>query len=144
MGGLVFASSPWQSMVMESSSHAPQKNNQQSGSLRNFNVLIAEDYAFMADLMASMLREFGVGKIMMAENGEDAMDLIRFAGAVRGPNDRPIDIVLTDWLMPKMNGVELLNWIRNNDKDSIKFLPVVLVSAYTSESVVTTARMKPS
>ena len=109
------------------------------GSLKNFTILIADDFHFMADLLSSMLREFGVGKILLAENGEDAKDLIRY-NASGGSDTKPMDIVLTDWLMPQMNGVELLKWIRSSEKDNIRFLPVVLVSAYTSEEVVSVAR----
>ncbi|MAQ70950.1 MAG: response regulator [Alphaproteobacteria bacterium] len=109
------------------------------GTLRNFTVLVVEDYGFMADLISSMLREFGIGKILIAENGEDAKDLIRF-NASGSSDTKPMDIVLTDWLMPEVSGVELLKWIRSSEKDNIRFLPVVLLSAYTSEKVVSVAR----
>lgn len=60
--------------------------------------------------------------------------------AKKSSDIKGIDIVLTDWLMPDGSGVELLEWIRSHDADNIKFLPVLLLSAYTTQKVVTTAR----
>ena len=51
-----------------------------------------------------------------------------------------VDIVLTDWLMPKGPGEDLLRWIRGSDRDSIRFLPVIVISGYTTEYIATTAR----
>ncbi len=51
-----------------------------------------------------------------------------------------IDIVLTDWLMPNGSGKELLQWIRYNDKDAIRFLPVIVVSGFTTETVTNKTR----
>ncbi len=51
-----------------------------------------------------------------------------------------IDIVVTDWLMPAGSGKELLQWIRSQKDDVIRFLPVMVVSAYTTEKIVHYAR----
>ncbi len=108
-------------------------------SLHQFRILVADDFGFMADLMSSMLREFGVGSMMIAESGNDAMDLLRIANADAGSRNH-VDIALVDWLMPNGNGIDLLHWIRTHKKPSIKFLPVIFISAYTSEDVVIAAR----
>ena len=113
-------------------------NKRKSYSLASFRILVVEDYPFMADLLASMAREFGVGHILVANSGNEAKEMIMmFNSDPRGNN---IDLVITDWLMPDGDGKELLQWIRDSKKDMIKFLPVILCSAYTSESVVITGR----
>ena len=114
----------------------PQK---QAYSLAQFNIMIVEDYPFMSELIRGMLREFGVGKLYVSETIEQARDLLNLHNA--GPVKRnAVDIVLVDWLMPNGSGADLLHWIRNHKKDSIKFMPTILCSAYASEDLVTKAR----
>lgn len=111
-----------------------------NGSLKGISVLLVEDFPFMRDLLSGILRDLGVGRIVTAENGEDAKDLLRFSFSGSGGGVQQIDMVLVDWLMPVCNGVELLQWIRGNKNAQIQFLPVILVSANTSESVVKASR----
>ncbi len=93
----------------------------------------------MVDLMTSMLREFGVGHIVHAASGNQGREMIALHNASDDPRNR-IDVVLLDWLMPDGDGLELLKWIREHSKDSIRFMPAVLCSAYASEDVVTVGR----
>ncbi|QQG35148.1 MAG: response regulator [Micavibrio aeruginosavorus] len=108
-------------------------------SLGAFRILIVEDYPFMADLMSTMLREFGVGNIIQASSGTEGKEMISLFNSDENARNK-IDIVLLDWLMPEGDGLDLLRWIRGHKKDSIKFLPSVLCSAYTSEAVVSAGR----
>jgi two-component system chemotaxis response regulator CheY len=107
-------------------------------SLRNFRVLIVEDYEFMADLMVSMLREVGVGHIMHAIDAREAQEMLLLFNSDRGQS--PIDVVVTDWLMPGGDGLGLLRWMRDHRFNGIKFMPAVLCSAYVSEETVNAAR----
>jgi len=93
----------------------------------------------MADLMSSMLREFGVGNIVQASSGNEGKEMIALFNSDDTSRNK-IDVVLMDWLMPDGDGLELLQWIRKHKKDSIRFLPTVLCSAYASEDVVTVGR----
>ena len=76
----------------------------------------------------------GVNQIFKAENGLVAKDRILNYNAVSSSSN--IDVVILDWLMPEMNGQELLHWIRSHKSDSIRFLPVIICSAYTSREMV--------
>ena len=117
--------------------------NRKTYSLKHFSVLLVEDYEFMGNLVACMLKEFGVGNIMTCSNAMEARDLITLSMASSGGMGvKGIDMVLTDWLMPEGSGPDLLKWVRNHKKDSIRFMPVVLLSAYASEKIVTVARDK--
>lgn len=108
-------------------------------SLSGFRILVVEDYPFMADLLSSMAREFGVGNILVADSGNEAREMIMmFNSDTRATGH--IDLVITDWLMPDGDGKDLIKWIRNSKKDSIRFMPVILCSAYTSEDIVIAAR----
>jgi CheY-like chemotaxis protein len=109
--------------------------------LKNINVLLVEDSRAMQTLIASMLRSFGVGDVLVCEGAHEAIGILTITQARKKSSDiKGIDIVLTDWLMPQGSGVELLEWIRSHEADNIKFLPVLLLSAYTTQKVIATAR----
>jgi CheY-like chemotaxis protein len=89
-----------------------------------------------------MLKVFGVGDIMVCEGGDEAIDLLTITQA-RTKGSRyinKVDIVLSDWLMNKGSGQDLLKWIRNHERDSVRFLPVVVVSGYTTQIITNSAR----
>ncbi len=109
--------------------------------LSNFTILVVEDSSYMQDLVTSMLKTFGVGDILNCSDANEAIELLTVTQArTKSRYINNIDIVLTDWLMPKGSGEELLKWIRNNDKDSIRFLPVVVISGYTTIKVTNETR----
>ena len=110
--------------------------------LSNFTVLIVEDSLYMQSLMAQMLKAFGVGDILACESAKEAIDLLSVLQASKKSRYlSTVDIVLMDWLMPKGgSGEQLLQWIRGHERDSIRFLPVIVVSGYTTEYLTSTAR----
>lgn len=109
--------------------------------LSNLTIMIVEDSYYMQSLMTQMLKVFGVGGIVVAASAEEAIDLLTVMQATkRSKLIQSVDIVLTDWLMPKGSGEDLLKWIRSNDRDTIRFLPVIVVSAYTTEFIASRSR----
>ena len=109
--------------------------------LHNFTVLLAEDSVYMQTLVSEMLRVFGVGDILTCSDAKEAIDLLTIAQArTSSRHISKIDILLTDWLMPNGNGQELLNWVRTHENDSIRFLPVIVVSGFTTEKVTNDTR----
>lgn len=117
------------------------KKKPQPYDLSNFTILIVEDSEYMQSLMASMLKVFGVGDILACANANEAIELLTIMQASRKSRYMgKIDIVLTDWLMPKGSGEDLLQWIRTHDKDSVRFMPVIVISGYTTEYLTTVVR----
>lgn len=118
-----------------------KKDDKPAYDLSNFTILLVEDSVYMQSLMTSMMKVFGVGDIMVCSGGKEAIDLLKVTQARRASRYiTKVDIVITDWLMPNGSGKELLKWIRSQDDDSIRFLPIMVVSAYTTEKVVNEAR----
>ncbi|WP_041793742.1 response regulator [Micavibrio aeruginosavorus] len=107
--------------------------------LRDFSVLVVEDYDFMQGLISSMLKAFGVGNITVCANAREAQTMLNMS-CVSGGAVRPIDMVLTDWMMPGGSGRDLIRWMRDHKNEHIKFMPVILVSAFTSEETIFAAR----
>jgi two-component system, chemotaxis family, chemotaxis protein CheY len=110
--------------------------------LSNLTILIVEDSLYMQSLMTQMLKVFGVGEILTCESAKEAIDLLTVVQATKKSRYlTSVDIVLMDWLMPKGgSGQELLHWIRSHEKDTVRFLPVIVVSGYTTEYLAATAR----
>ncbi len=86
-------------------------------------ILIVEDSATMRSLLASSLEELEVPvKIVEAESGFEALRFL--------PRD-DFDLIVTDINMPDINGLELVSFIRKNEKYAE--IPLVIVSTEGSE-----------
>lgn len=115
-----------------------QQRQESAYDLSRFQVLVVEDSPFIGGLMVSALREMGVGKATAAKGVADARERILKQNAV--PSIENIDVVIVDWLMPDGNGSDLLGWIRAHKTDTIKYLPVIMCSAYASQEMVEKSR----
>ncbi|GJL84980.1 MAG: response regulator [Micavibrio sp.] len=109
--------------------------------LSNFTVLLAEDSEYMSSLMCSMLKAFGVGDILTCKDANEAIGILTITRARKKSRFvTDVDIVITDWLMPGGSGDELIDWIRGHEDDALRFMPIILISAYTTEKVIEMAR----
>lgn len=68
-------------------------------------ILIVDDYLLIRTAVRQVLTELGFSNVFQAENGKTAQDLMR---------KQPIDIVIGDWGMPVMSGLDLLHWMRRD------------------------------
>ncbi len=86
-------------------------------------ILIVEDSATMRSLLASTLEDLGVPiKITEASSGFEALRCL--------PRE-DYDLVVTDINMPDINGLELVSFLKNNEKYSA--IPLVIVSTEGSD-----------
>lgn len=90
---------------------------------RSIQILIVDDSAPMRHLVKQTLEELYFKNFFEAENGEEALSILR---------EQPIDLVLLDWQMPKMTGISLLREIRGDEK--LKTVPVVMITSEASKS----------
>ena len=79
-------------------------------------IVIAEDEFLIADMLASVLEDAG-HVVRSAPDGAAALELIR--------QDRP-DLIITDFMMPLMTGLELAEYLRGDPE--LRDLPILLVS----------------
>ncbi|KMM98303.1 response regulator [Pseudomonas helleri] len=83
------------------------------------SVLVVDDASFIRDLVKNCLRNYFPGiRIEDAVNGRKAQALL---------TREPFDLVLCDWEMPEMSGLELLTWCREQDR--LKALPFIMVTS---------------
>lgn len=76
-------------------------------------VLVADDSKDMRQLIKDMLKEIGVKQIFEAEDGREALRRSTQTG-----EDRP-DIIVCDWDMPHLSGIDLLRELRKNTSHQI-------------------------
>lgn len=81
-------------------------------------ILIVDDEEIIREILKEMLHLEGY-KTLEAENGMAALDVLE---------SNPVDLVISDIRMPKLDGLELLKKIRHKNPD---YPPVVLVTGYT-------------
>jgi two-component system, chemotaxis family, chemotaxis protein CheY len=125
----------------ESQKGPVQRRGSVTFDLGGFNILLADDYDFMQNLVEAMLKEFGIGSILTGRDGMEARDFLTLSLAAQQSTDlNSVDILLTDWMMPGGSGLDLIRWIRNHKKDEIRFLPIILITAFASQDVIIAAR----
>lgn len=108
--------------------------------LTRLSVLLVEDSPFMRELMVALLENLDIGEVVTTSNGEDAISEL-LQSTNNGEDDySTFDVVISDWAMKPMNGLDLLKWVRSNDHEAIKFMPFVMLTAYSTMDWVTTAR----
>jgi len=86
----------------------------------DMNVLIVDDFDSMLDVMRKLLRRLNFRNIDQARDGAEALRKLKSG---------KFGLVISDWDMEPMDGVELYEKVRADD--SLKHLPFVMVTAET-------------
>lgn len=99
-----------------------------------FHFLVVDDFSTMRRIISNLLRDLGYSKISEAEDGEKAFKLLQAKDMTV-----PVNFVVTDWNMPVMDGLTLLQHIRNTPPTS--HLPVLMVTAEAKkENIIAAAQ----
>jgi CheY-like chemotaxis protein len=93
------------------------------------HILLADDDEFFAGVVASQLQDEYHYRVTIVRNGREARDMIASGGS------HHFDMILTDYSMPEMNGVDLLQWIHEQNME----IPVVMLTAAGSDVVAVEA-----
>ncbi|MHB1057565.1 MAG: chemotaxis response regulator CheY [Rhodanobacter sp.] len=97
---------------------------------KNMKILVVDDFSTMRRIVRNLLVELGFSNplIQEADDGESAITMLR---------SLPFDLVVTDWNMPNMTGIDLLRAIRTDE--SLKGLPVLMVTAENNRDQIIAA-----
>ena len=88
----------------------------------NLNILLVEDDMAMRMLIRDVLAAFEIGNIETANDGTRGYEMLRQFAA---------DIVIVDWVMTPMNGLQFLSKVRNANDTPNPFVPAIMLTAFT-------------
>jgi len=95
---------------------------------KNIKILVVDDFATMRKVVRNLLKQVGYEDIVEAEDG---------VMALRALKSQKIDVIISDWNMPNMSGLELLKAIR--DDSELAKTPFLMVTAEALQDNVVAA-----
>ena len=96
--------------------------------MKDYNILVIDDKATQRDVLNGYLKKKGY-KIFSSSSGQEGIDIVK---------NNPIDIILSDFKMPDLNGIEVLEQIKKINPE----ISFVIVTAYgTVENAVKAMRL---
>ncbi len=99
--------------------------------LENVTFLIVDPNAFMRSLVKNVLHVFGADKFIDANDGADAFKAMQ--------NLVP-DIIITEWMMEPLDGLDLTRMVRNVKSSFNPYVPIIMMTAYSEMRRVVEAR----
>jgi len=85
---------------------------------KNVKVLVVDDFATMRRIVKNILTQLGYKDIIEADDGTTAQEILK---------QEKIDLIISDWNMPKMTGLELLKFVRSTP--ALADIPFIMVTA---------------
>lgn len=82
------------------------------------SILVVDDFSTMRRIIKGLLGDLGYTNVTEADDGNTALPLLKAGN---------FDLLITDWNMPGMQGVELLRQVRADER--LKKLPVLMLTA---------------
>jgi two-component system chemotaxis response regulator CheY len=95
----------------------------------NMQVLIVDDYKTMLRIIRNLLKQLGFNNVDEATDGSMALQKLR---------DKDYGMVISDWNMEPMTGIQLLREVRADSK--LKTLPFIMITAESKTENVVAAK----
>lgn len=92
-------------------------------------VLVIEDEPIVRNMIEYALKVLGIKNISLAANGEQGLEQLGIA-------PKGFDLIICDWMMPSMDGLEFLNHIRSRGSKT----PFLMLTAKATKEAVVTAQ----
>lgn len=102
--------------------------SEQGDDQRELSVLVVDDFEAMARMLANSFESLGYKSVYRAKDGKDALAKLEKI---------TVDLIVSDWNMPRMNGLELLQHIRSDPET--KHIPFIMVTGNIQQSDVVEA-----
>ena len=95
---------------------------------KNMNVLIVDDYNTMLRIIKNLLKQLGFNNVDEATDGTMALEKIK---------GKKYGLVISDWNMEPMSGLELLKQVRGSNDNNYMNVPFIMVTAESkTENVI--------
>jgi two-component system chemotaxis response regulator CheY len=96
---------------------------------KNMRVVIVDDYTTMLRILRNLLRQLEINNVEEASDGDSAYQLLQ---------KNPPDLVISDWNMVPVTGLDLLRRVRADAK--LKHIPFIMVTAESKTENVVAAK----
>jgi diguanylate cyclase (GGDEF)-like protein len=87
---------------------------------RDLSIIIVDDLQFSRIVVKTALKKAGYNGVRMADSATQALAML---------NEQSADVVLADWMMPEMDGLELTDRIRQRDEEAGTYTAIILFTA---------------
>ena len=91
------------------------------------NILLADDNTMLRNLLEEFIKGLK-HQVFAAEDGQQALDIFQSA-------EHQVDLLITDIMMPGINGIELARKIRDHNSQ----LPIIIISGYAQPDTIAQA-----
>lgn len=85
---------------------------------KNMRILVVDDFSTMRRIIRNLLGELGFENIEEADDGATAMPLLE---------SQEFDLLVLDWNMPGVPGIDVLKWVRAHER--LSAMPILMVTA---------------
>jgi two-component system chemotaxis response regulator CheY len=90
--------------------------------MKKLRVLVVDDSSIIRKIISKTLKELGTEEIAEAQDGVDALIKLKICGR--------LDLILLDWLMPQMDGLEFLKKLKQDPLyREYREIPVIMVAS---------------
>jgi two-component system sensor histidine kinase/response regulator len=91
----------------------------------NISIMVLDDYPIMRGTIVSILRQMGFNNFIRLSNGQEGLKRIE---------KEKVNLIISDYNMPKMNGLQLLERVK--DTDHLKDIPFIMITAEAESEFV--------
>ena len=99
--------------------------------LKSVATLLVDSDRFTRGLVVQMLRGFKMDSPVVCDSGASAMEYLQ---------QTAVDLCIMEAVLPDMASPELIRWIRRPEMGAVRFIPIIVLSGYTQQRTVATAR----
>jgi len=99
--------------------------------LTALNVLLVEDNPHTRLLLRQILNAYGIKNVVEADDGATGYERFK---------QKKADVVIVDWMMERLNGIEFTRMVRTADDSPDEFVPIIMLTGYTEKARVVEAR----
>lgn len=85
---------------------------------KNMRILVVDDFQTMRRIIINLLKQLGFNNTSEADDGTTGWDKV---------TQEKFDLIISDWNMPKMTGIDFLKKVRSSDQ--FKTIPFIMVTA---------------
>lgn len=98
---------------------------------RSVTTLVVDRDRYTRSLVCQMLRGFGVGGVESLESGEAARKYVQ---------DNFVDLCIVEANLPDMSGADFIRWVRREQKEPVRFMPILVLTGYTQLRMISDVR----